>query len=347
MKILLFLLLPLISFSQQDTINKIEVKVYKKDTSYYLSSWLAVRVTKKGNIAIRNADSSISVLVVKKITPTIWGLMQEKLLSQSTTQQSNQVLNLLQGTPIKLVRVPLFVQQMGTHRDLIDSYLKTGLNVQINFDWSNTSSVAPFPKDTALIRQKITEFCNYYSNYINQIPVVVVENEWDNSYYHTGSTNDYLQELSICTEVLHKYEFKVADGGFSGNGLIRWLYSKLSGDSLKTWMQNYPIELSRDKLSAFVDSVNKIIIGFKTIPLDYNNVHWYNEKSDFEGFETVVKYYGGNLISNEFGMRQGNLDLFKQTINDVKDNVRIAIVYGGTNSSNASVISKDMLMLMK
>jgi hypothetical protein len=81
-----------------------------------------------------------------------------------------------------------------------------------------------------MIRAKAKAFFTYYKKWINQIPVVVCENEWDNELYRDFSkttVSDYVTELSIVVDEGHKAGFKVADAGITSNNLGRWVYSQM------------------------------------------------------------------------------------------------------------------------
>lgn len=349
-----------------DTIDNVMV-IFTKGDSVFSPKWLAVHLNKKGNIGVRNTDSSISVYHVRtkdsviENTATTWGLMQEKLPSQTTEQQAQQALSLIHAAGINLVRVPLFIQQMGTHRDLIDIYLKAGLNVQINWDWSNTSTPVPFPTDTASIRQKAEEFFQYYLPYKNQIPVVVVENEWDNAKYHKGTVKQCLTELAILVEVGHKYGFKVADAGFTGNSLGRWYWSQLAGDAARDWISHYYVGKDDPNYNLLLQAVAEYSEGIKNIPIDYLNVHWYNIIHCYGGFPEAAKAWlklcgKDSLMNNEFGMRlTTKADAFTiesllfETVQEMKDaGIKLAIAYSGINDAAKAVqLTEDMLEELK
>ncbi len=253
--------------------------------------------------------------------------------------QKEQVLT---ATGIKLIRIPLFIQQQGTFSMQANYLLGEGYNIAFNFDWSNTFNPVPFPVNAILIKQKAEAFFSYYKEYLAQIPFVVCENEWNNINYHKGVIADYLNELAIVVAVGHKYGFNVADAGLSGTGLQFWAYSKLDGAAKKAWAANYKVPFGSPNYKLLIKAVDQYAAGIKLIPIDYLNVHWYNTDKCYHGFRIAADLYmqlcrKENLITNEFGIRGTySAELFTDTINEVKDNAAFAVLYSGNNAISIS-----------
>jgi hypothetical protein len=164
---------------------------------------------------------------------------------------------------------------------------------------------------------------------------VAIENEWDNGIlidtldgYHAGTIQQYLAELSICTEVFQSYGFKVSDAGITDGALKNWAKGKLD--------------------------ISEYTEGIKSIPFNYLNVHAYTSDEIAALFNviTVSKAYQqeagkDDVVSNEFGIRSANLALWKTFVAQIKSFVKYGIAYSGTTTSQAIPLTQDMLKEMQ
>ncbi len=253
---------------------------------------------------------------------------------------------ILQATGIKTVRQPFFVMQ-GTGMDWMLQLLKDGYNVIPNFDWSTTVNPAPFPTNSTLIRNEAEQFFYGLKDYVGQIPFIAVENEWNNPNFHTGKSmqstiQDYLNELAIVTSVGHKYGFKIADAGISGTGLQYWAAYKLSRIDRRKWIREYKVPVNSASWELLINAVEQYMQGIRLIPIDFLNVHWYEQDICYNGFDQAAAFYQNdckksNLICNEFGIRGTySNDLLSETINSVKGIVDYAVLYSGNNALSIS-----------
>lgn len=282
-----------------------------------------------------------------------WGLMQ----AQDNTTETKAILN---GSAVNMVRVPIYFSDTKVTSNVADDYLKNGYKVQINLNWKATGTAVEFPTDETIIRSKAVEFFKYYLPYKALIPVVVVENEWDNltslhgpGAYHTGTVQQYLKELSIITEIGHKYGFKIASAGITGNNLQRWTYSQLTGAEQAWWKANYFVGLSAN-YELMIATVNEFAAGIKNIDVDYINTHWYNKTSCPGGYPIATALWlkacgKTKFINNEFGIKTKNLALFTATIAEMKlAGAEIAIIYSGVDApDNAVRITNEMYKTLK
>ena len=241
-----------------------------------------------------------------------------------------------------------------THNNNIDGFLEAGYMVQINFNWMPTSTPVPFPTDARMIRRKAEEFFRYYQEYRSQIPVVVVENEWDNGHYRdweNTTIEDYLAELAIVVEVGHSYGFKVTDAGITGNNLQRWTYSQLRGDMKEWWKQHYFIGRDNEYEKMFV-LIAKYAKGIRDIPIDYVNTHWYNKDTCHDGYPVAIAAYKRiigktnlPLVNNEWGIKTNNKELFDQTKREIeKAGAQILVAYSGVNAEGKAIQLTDEML---
>ena len=274
-------------------------------------------------------------------TGTTFGLME-------ANADNNETQTDMANGDVNLVREPIFLSE-ATSSKTIDDFLESGYNVQINANWySAANGTRGFPTNIDQVKARAEDFFQYYAPYKNQIPFVAIENEWDYDAQHGGSIPDYLAELSAITDVAHKYGFKVSDGAITGTALRRWMYSQLSGDEQDEWKQDYYIGLNYD-YDEIMDIVNTFIDGVQNINIDYLNVHWYNVTGCYYGFETATQTYleacnKKLLVCNEFGIRTNSLNLFDQTVDEIKQgNPVYAIAYSGGNKDNSVQLTDAML----
>lgn len=298
------------------------------------------------------------VIVLQPLT-TLWGVMIQKdgTLNPMDVIAENE--SLLRSVNLKTIRLPFFFGQTTTNEKTIDKYLADGFNVAINFNFLSTESAVPFPADSTMIRSKAEYFFNKYAPKKNQIPFVTIENEWDNIRYHLGGTANllvavptYLNELSICTEVGHKYGFKIADAGITSTSLRRWMYSVLTGDEQTKWANQYFTAHTRDDYNTLVNTVNQYCLGAVNIPFDFSNTHWYNDSTVNGGFDLASKTFAMACskqsiyrVNNEFGVK--NTAVWSDTVKEIAGNVAYGIAYSGQNKINEAVLlSPEMLNLL-
>jgi hypothetical protein len=266
------------------------------------------------------------------------------LVAQSTVSEIQQQ---MVRTGIKLVRAQVIFSK-ETSSKTVDQYLKNGFHVMINYNWKETNVTVPFPTDAKFINDQAEAFFKYYAPYKSQIPAVVVENEWDNMKYHSGDIQHYLQELEIITNIGHKYGFKIAGAGITSKGLNLWMSSRTSGDAALMW-KKMAGTASDSGYSAYVNRVNTYIAGVKRINVDFMNVHWYNEKECSNNFGKASGAYmeacgKTAVICNEFGIRTNSVELFRQTVNEIRNNVPFAVAYSGVNDPGKAVTLTDEML---
>lgn len=306
-------------------------------------------------IIYRYSDSCVPTLPPPDTTTpgtTQYGLMQ-------ASDDKDDVKRAMQAAGINMIRLPLYFERT-TVGQVIDAFLNDGFFVQIGFNWKSTSSPVLFPTDTAMIRSKAEAFFKYYLKWRAKIPFVSVENEWDNDHYRDWSKakiTDYITELKIVCEVGHKYGFKITDAGITGNTLGRWTYSQLSVDSALWWKDHYFVGVSATNYQPMLKLVSDYVRLIRFVPIDYLNTHWYNNNGRCsqgyaKAFDIYAKACGKETlprINNEFGMRDGNMDIWKCTVKEMKQaRIVYAIAYSGDgNLTPAQRLTHEYLIEMK
>ncbi|MGN6352812.1 MAG: hypothetical protein ACTHLB_05450 [Parafilimonas sp.] len=266
-----------------------------------------------------------------------FGILQEKYNAQQT-------INLAKEAGINLVRAAVNFKDDYISKK-IDAYLKAGLQVQINFNYKQSPNGIPFPTDLNFVARQAQLFFNYHLPYVRQIPYVAVENEWCNPQYHTGTVQDYINELKVVVEIAHAHGFKVADSGTTTVGLTGWYASTLNPIELLAFRKDYFIN------KKIIPYVNQFVNLIREVPVDYLNVHLYNE--NFGGrFPKITEAFANAcgkeaLTCNEFGVKKS--ELWATTVAEIKAcNLHHAIAYSGMNKPGKAIqLTEKNLQLLK
>jgi hypothetical protein len=167
-------------------------------------------------------------------------------------------------------------------------------------------------------------------------PVVAIENEEQAQKFYTGTVQDYLSELAAAIPVAHAHGVAISDGGIVSAGVILATWYDLwtsgrqadadhyvqiaippsrmpddvltdlpsSSDPEKPILSNHPSQL------AALDGTLALVAGFRSLPLDYVNFHWYG--SPAEALATSVAYLrratGHEVMTNEIGQFDASPD---------------------------------------
>jgi hypothetical protein len=290
-------------------------------------------------------DTTIQVIVSSAIPIQQFGVLAASVSVGDTEK-------MLDSAGLKLLRAAVFFGQRS-YSKVVDQYLQDGYDVAINFNYLPTSSTVPFPTDAEFIQSKADSFFKYYLPFKNQIPFVAVENEWDNTNYHSGSISDYLNELKIISDVAHQYGFKTADAGTTSTNLQRWTYSQLSGSDAAQWAATHFIGKNNANYQQVVDMLNYYSKALKNTGVDYCNVHYYTVVDSCLNSLTKIsaawKQATGfdQLITNEFGTKiPAQWSCTAAEI--IQQNMLWAIAYSGVNQENKAIkLSADQLKELK
>lgn len=280
-------------------------------------------------------------------------LLQEPLSAGAMYAQQDppQIIEATENSGLNSIRIPVYFDDNYKNNNA-DQYLAAGYHVQLNFNYKATGVTVPFPIDSAFIRSQAERFFQYYRPYLDQIPVVVCENEWDNRDYHSGPISDYIKELKIVVDIAHKYGFKITDGGITGNNLGRWTYTQLSGDSAAWWKDNYFIGENNESWDQMLQDVADFTRMIKGVPLDYINTHWYNKDNCPGGYPIAIEKYkqatGKGFIplcNNEFGIKINSEELWIKTLDEIEAaGAEIMIAYSGVNQPGKAITLTDRML---
>ncbi|HEY6979264.1 MAG TPA: hypothetical protein VH396_23370 [Chitinophagaceae bacterium] len=217
-----------------------------------------------------------------------------------------------------------------------------GFKVVLNLNWNDVPTrkgdkqATPWPQDMQAYRQKLE---NVFSKYKPE--VAVIENEPAVDIFHSGPVEDYITELTNAVQVCKKYNVKVADGSIH----VPYVQEIMRGG----------------KLSKNATEVKKLIAAYKTLDLDYVNVHAHGVGNSYasESLAQVANFLrqqtGKPVMSNEFSLSKPSASLLKDMVTGFKlGDYKIALVRSadtdrgtelnkGTNLLPLGISYRDMI----
>jgi hypothetical protein len=203
-------------------------------------------------------------------------------------------------------------------KNMVDLYLKNGFKILLNLNYGQvTDQPIPFPKDMVAYRKLIENVLNKYKP-----EIAVIENEPTNKNFHSGPIEDYITMLGVAIDVCKARGIKVADGCIH----IKYVQQIMQGLTLN---EN-------------ATEVKKLIAAYKTLDLDYVNVHTKGEDLPYpvDEIKSTANYLrsktGKQVITNEFSIHSDSPELLKSMVQGWKDGGYVyAIVYSGNSGSQA------------
>jgi hypothetical protein len=176
----------------------------------------------------------------------------------------------------------------------IEAYQDNGFNILYNVS-ANGQDGKDFSKDTAGFKKTIADVLNNYS-----LDVIAIENEEDNWSYHGRNTVGYINELKATIPIVHGKKTKVTNGGIHDNQLLILAYryyqnkNKDSANYILTLLTDgekyaaqHP-EKTDNRLCQKAAQTDSLLTFYKTLDLDYVNIHIYAPINDFVSDRTNV-----------------------------------------------------------
>lgn len=200
----------------------------------------------------------------------------------------------------------------GINNPNIDFWKSFRKKILLNIN--NDSLPSPFPTNLAEYENKLRSFLSVYAD---SIELAVIENEELNKYVdgsttlsHLGSLGDYVSELAVAVNVCQEMGVPVANGGLTGgvvSSLLHYYVANNKQDSVVWLVRRLNGVLTDSSIWMRTDT---LLYAFRTLPLSYVNLHWYEPVSDTSrtsGVLPVVCNYitqqtGKKVITNETGV---------------------------------------------
>ena len=254
---------------------------------------------------------------------------------------------------VKYVRQSVIMQGWDGTSTRFDQFTSSGFKVLLNVNYG-VPSVAPipFPKDTTAYKNQLSQILD-----IHHAEVIVIENEEITEQYHSGSIEDYINELTAAIGVCHSKGLKVANAGLLtppicilvyNDYLARGLIAEAADFKARTfnsYMSYYIDHPEGDSdLGVKVEKCNTLIAAFKNLALDYVNFHLAEPVNGIgfnNGTEATPKVYqeitsyltrvtGKPVMTNETAQKNLSPDLVTSMLNEYKKTtVKYVIWYSG------------------
>lgn len=173
--------------------------------------------------------------------------------------------------------------------------------LNINMSAVVSGKMQPFVNDTVKYKKQL-------ESVIASLPkkpyLIVIENEYCNTQYYTGTWLQYVNMLKAAITVAHAHGIKVADGGMTSKA-IKYLISQSYNRTDKQAFAARQGSVGGDRIATAGAFTENVLNAIKTMNVDYVNFHWYQSITDTQDFEAAVKYVadktGKQVIINELG----------------------------------------------
>ena len=268
---------------------------------------------------------------------------------------------------VNYMRARIDMQSWNGSNPLYNAYAAAGMKVLLNINYGVPRNAVgdhdpiPFPTDMESYSRSLNSILDKYKP-----EVVVIENEEDNPFYHTGTADDYIKQLETAIQIAHSKGLKVTNGGITVREVCLIIYDDLMQSGQKEKAMEFaekavpPAFLKRlnnmnnPQVQRQVEFGRKIIAAYKTLDLDYVNFHWYepvqartkaaSPTASFnpEVFAYVVNYLktktGKPVLTNEFGVLNSSPELVKSILKAARDaQLSYAIFYSADGGEGKAV----------
>jgi hypothetical protein len=284
----------------------------------------------------------------------------------------NKKIQVAKALGLNYVRVRTDIDTYNGTINNYDDFAAAGFKIILNINYSIPRSATgekqpvPFPTDLEAYSKTFTSILDKYKP-----ELVVVENEEDNPFYHSGSADDYINELKTAIKICHSKGLKVTNGGLTVREIMLLAFDDLMRSGKKqeaydfagrAFPQQYLNKLNNyEKLPMAQRALSfgrQVIEAYKTLDLDYVNFHWYEpvsargkkdlnalnkEHIDPEVFNAVVNYLkrttGKPIMTNEFGVMNSSPTLIQELMQQVLNaNMDYAIFYSGDGAGGSKAL---------
>lgn len=284
----------------------------------------------------------------------------------------NKKIEIIKALGMNYVRLRTEVDDWSGMINNYDDFSNAGFKIILNINYGiprnamGQKQPVSFPTDLDAYGKTVSSILDKYKP-----ELVVIENEEDNPFYHSGSADDYINELKTAIAICHSKGLKVTNGGLTEREMMLLVYDDLMSSG-KTQEANdfanraipeqYLSKLNNYKRFPVVQralSFGKAVIqAYKTLDLDYVNFHWYEPsvargKKDLAAlnvdhidpmvFTAIVNYLsrttGKPVITNEFGVLNTSPALITDLMQKILDaKMDYAIFYSGDGAGGSRAL---------
>ncbi|TZF86467.1 hypothetical protein FW774_05345 (plasmid) [Pedobacter sp. BS3] len=170
-----------------------------------------------------------------------------------------------------------------------------GLKIILNINaGAPVNGPVPFPTDITAYKKTVREILTKYKP-----ALVSIENEEDNPLYHTGTAEDYINELKAGTEIAHQMGIKVSNGGITSALVAMLTYQDMIQHGRTNEADIFARKIFPDykvrNLAKIISNNEKIrfatsvLEAIKSSDVDYINFHWYTPGRGLKGADISTK----------------------------------------------------------
>lgn len=269
-----------------------------------------------------------SVSELKVSAPTEFGA----LISGGTIDQKMKTMKMLN---VNVVRYAIILESHFETDKAYEKWENAGYKILLNLNWGHVSGptgkrkAVPFPTDLKEYRRELSAVLDKYHP-----EVAVIENEPTTDVFHSGPIEDYIAQLKVAVDVCKQRGIKVADGGLNLELTRQVMYGNGRG-------VNY-------------EETKKLIEAFKTIDLDFVNLHTkapFSNQRNANQFqpgaaEEVADYLrrttGKQVMCNEYNSHNTSTSLMTSAVDAFRaGGYRYFIPRSDNNSSDSHPLANE------
>jgi hypothetical protein len=252
---------------------------------------------------------------------------------QVSAGSSSERLTIADKFGVQYVRAATILKDFRGKDPVVDQYLAHGFKVVLNLNWGLVQRTkdgkipVPFQKDLVTYKKQLETVLDKYKP-----EVAVIENEPTTSAFHSGTMEDYIAMLRVAVDVCRAKGVKVADGGIH----VAIVQQVMRGGNLK----------------GKAADVKKLIDAYKTIDLDYVNLHTAASGTSYPAasLKQVADYLrattGKPVMSNEFSVHSSSPSLITSLVDGFKAaGYEYAIIRSGEGDGGAIPLHSGMNLL--
>lgn len=248
-----------------------------------------------------------------KVNPEVMSIIKFGAILVGGTYDEN--VNVAKQLGIHILRTTATLDNWRGKDLAVDRYISEGFKVLLNINYK-AGGPNPFYKDLVNYRKLVEQVLIKYKP-----EVAVIENEATTDLFHSGPIEDYIALLKVGVEVCHQYGVKVTDSGMNTSFISQIMSGRSSTGN--------------------VSDTKKMIEAFKTIPLDFINIHSQFSGSSYDvgGLKKVTDWLrnetGKAVMANEWHVSTASISLMKDVIAAWKaSDVAYSVIYSGSSASN-------------
>ncbi|HEY6975280.1 MAG TPA: hypothetical protein VH396_03260 [Chitinophagaceae bacterium] len=287
---------------------------------------------------IAQIDNEPNVAAISSVTSDLAEATGTEFGAGIQGGSANQKISVYNKFGVKYVRAMVQLKNfnnygISTEKDLTQQ----GFKVVLNINWASPGgrggkrNPVPFPTDMDQYKQQLIKLFNTYKP-----EIAVIENEPTTDLFHTGPIENYITELETAVEVCKQFNVKVADGAIH----IPYIEQVMNGNAG----------------SGKALEVKKLIAAYRTIDLDYVNIHTQGPTDkDPDTYEPgllkkiadyLMNETGKPVISNEWTVHNASSALVKNMVSEFRNaDFKVAMVRSAYSPSGAVPLHKGTNLL--